>query len=132
MAGQAQDYELLIADFLRAQAIANSARANYQDILRTLPQTADEKLLVSLTQAEDSALAYYADPNPDTQRDFEATTQALLDSNLDQQLLEELQIQLRLLKASADSLAISEYPGNTPRLPNAGSANLNAAIAGGN
>lgn len=129
---QAQDYELLIADFLRAQAIANSARANYQDILRTLPQTADEKLLVSLTQAEDSALAYYADPNPDTQRDFEATTQALLDSNLDQQLLEELQIQLRLLKASADSLAISEYPGNTPRLPNAGSANLNAAIAGGN
>ena len=30
-----------------------------------------------------------------------------------------------------DSLAISEYLGNTPRLSNAGSANLNVAIAGG-
>ncbi len=102
----AQDYELLIADFLRAQSTASAAWANYQDILRIISDAADEKTLVLLSQAEHSAFSFFSNPNVDTQEEFESATQALLDSKLNGQLLEELRIQLRLLTESASSLQV--------------------------
>ena len=73
----AEQYELIIADFLRAQAVASSAKFNYQDLLRVLSVDADEKTLSLLAQAEQSALAFYAKPQADTQRELESSTQAL-------------------------------------------------------
>lgn len=93
----AEQYELIIADFLRSQALASSAKANYQDLLRILSAAADEKTLSLLAQAEQSALAFYAQPRTDTQLEFESSTLALLGINLNPQRLEELQLQVRLL-----------------------------------
>ena len=96
----AAQYELNIADFLRNQAVVSSAKANYQDLLRILSKGADEKTLSRLAQAEQSALAYYAQPGSDTRLEFENSTEALLDINLNPQRVEELKVQVRLLLAS--------------------------------
>lgn len=93
----AERYELVIADFLRAQAVASSAKANYQDLLRLLSAGVDEKTQSLLAQAEQSALAFYAQPDPNTQQSFESSNQALHDITLNPQRLEELQLQVRLL-----------------------------------
>ena len=93
----AEQYELIIADFLRTQAVASSAKANYQDLLRLLSAGADEKTQSLLAQAEQSALAFYAQPRPETQLEFESSTRALHGINLIPERLEELQLQLRLL-----------------------------------
>ncbi len=95
----AEQYELIIADFLRAQAIASSAKSNYQDLLRILSVEADEKILSLLAQAEQSALAFYAQPRLDTQLKLEDSTLALQSLNLNPERLEELQLQVRLLLA---------------------------------
>lgn len=93
----AEQYELIIADFLRAQAVASSAKFNYQDLLRVLSAGANEKTLSLLAQAEQSALAFYAKPQADTQLKLESSTRALLDIDLNPERLEELQFQVRLL-----------------------------------
>lgn len=93
----AEDFELVIADFLRNQAVANSARANYLDLLRILSVEADEKDLNLLSNAEQSMLAFYRQPGIETRLTLENSTRALQLSNLNTQRLEELQIQLSLL-----------------------------------
>jgi len=93
----AEQYELIIADFLRTQAVASSAKANYEDLLRLLSDEADEKTQLLLAQAEQSGLAFYVQPGPDTQLGFESSTRALRGINLNPQRLEELQLQVRLL-----------------------------------
>ena len=93
----AEQYELIIANFLRTQAVASSAKSNYQDLLRILSAGADEKTLSLLAQAEESALEFYVQPRPDTQLKFESSTRALHGINLNTQRLEELNLQVRLL-----------------------------------
>lgn len=93
----AERYELIIADFLRSQAVASSAKANLQDLLRLLSIEADEKIQLLLAQAEQTALAFYVQPGPDTQLGFENSSRALRGINLNPQRLEELQLQVRLL-----------------------------------
>ena len=93
----AEQYELIISDFLRTLAVASSAKTNYQDLLRVLSAEADEKTLSLLAQAEQSTLAFYAQPSLDTQLEFESSTQALQGINLNPQRLEELQLQVQLL-----------------------------------
>ena len=93
----AEQYELIIADFLRAQAIASSAKTNYQDLLRILSVTADEKTLSLLAQAERSALTFYAQPRPESQLELESATQALQNIDLNPERVKELQVQVRLL-----------------------------------
>lgn len=93
----AEGYELIIADFLRSQAVASSAKANLQDLLRLLSIEADEKIQLLLAQAEQTALAFYVQPGPDTQMGFESSSRALHGINLNPQRLEELQLQVRLL-----------------------------------
>jgi cytochrome c peroxidase len=97
----AEQYELIIGDFLRSHAAASSAKANIQDLLRILSVEADEKTLVLLAQAEQSALAYYAQPTPDTQQGVESSSGNLNGISLDPQRLEELQLQVRLLLENA-------------------------------
>lgn len=93
----AEGYELVIADFLRTQAVASSAKANFQDLLRLLSAEADEKVQSLLAQAEQNGLAFYVQPDADTQQGFESSTRALRGINLNPQRLEELQLQVRLL-----------------------------------
>ncbi len=93
----AEQYELIIADFLSAHAVASGARANYRDLLRLFSTGADEKTLSLLSHAEQSALEFYAQPGADTQLALESSTRALHDLDLNPQRLEELQLQLRLL-----------------------------------
>lgn len=93
----AERYELIIADFLRSQAVASSAKANLQDLLRLLSIEADEKIQLLLAQAEQTALAFYVQPGPDTQLGFENSSRALHGINLNPERLEELQLQVRLL-----------------------------------
>jgi cytochrome c peroxidase len=93
----AQEYELIISDFLRAHAVADSARANYQDLLLGFSAGADEKLLSLLAQAQRNALMFYANPLSETQAAFVNSTRALLESKLNPRQLNELQIQLALL-----------------------------------
>lgn len=93
----AERYELIIADFLRAQAVASSAKANIQDLLRLLSIEADEKTQLLLAQTEQNTLAFYLQPGPDTQLGFENSSRALHGINLNPQRLEELQLQVRLL-----------------------------------
>jgi hypothetical protein len=101
----AADYELIISDFLRNHAVASSARANLQDLLRILSTDADEKVLSRLSQVEHSAYMFYSQPGPDTQLGIESSTKALQDLNLNPQRLQELQFQVRLRSTlSANSL----------------------------
>jgi len=93
----AEEYEFVIADFLRGHAVASSAKANYQDLLRILSDQADEKTLSVMAQAEQSALTYYAQPDAKTQRELENATSALLNLGLNDERLVELQLQLRLM-----------------------------------
>ena len=93
----ADQYELIIADFLRMQAVASSARANYQDLLQLFSSGADEKTLSLLANAQQSVLEFYVQPNSDTQLVFESSTRALHELSLNPQRLEELKLQLRLL-----------------------------------
>jgi hypothetical protein len=74
----AEQYDLIIANFLRAQAVAHSAKTNYQYLL----------------------LAFYADPSPVNQPQLENSTGALNGTKLNPARLTELQIQLRLLLKS--------------------------------
>lgn len=96
----AQQYELIIADFLRNQAVASSAIANYQDLLRILSAGADEKTKLMLSQAEESVLAFYAQPNPETQRLLENSLAALSRTDLNPDRLKELQRQFTMLLES--------------------------------
>lgn len=93
----AAQYELTIADFLRAQAVTGSAKANFHDLLRLMSTGADEKALLLLQRAEQNALAFFAQPRLDTQLEFTKATRALRDINLNPQWLEELDLQVRLL-----------------------------------
>jgi len=93
----AEQYEYIIADFLRAWAVASSAKFNFQDLLRILSVEANEKTLSLLSQAELSALAFYAQPGPATQLNLEDATRALQSIDLNSERLEELQLQVRLL-----------------------------------
>jgi cytochrome c peroxidase len=93
----AEDYELVIADFLRAQAVIHSARANLQDLLRLMSIDADEKTLSLVAQAERQALAFYARPDEATQRALENSIHTLQEVELNPQWLAELQLQVRLL-----------------------------------
>lgn len=96
----AAQYELIIADFLRTEAVANSAKANYQDLLRIFSSGADEQTKSLLAAADQSVLAFYAQPNPDTRRQLENSSEALNNISLNPQRLAELQTQLRLLLES--------------------------------
>ncbi|MCP5345308.1 MAG: cytochrome c peroxidase [Gammaproteobacteria bacterium] len=93
----AQQYEFIIADFLRNQAIVSNARTNFQDLLHSFSLNADEKAQSLLARAERSALAFYARPAADTRLALESATLALNDLNLNPQRLEELQLQVRML-----------------------------------
>jgi len=97
----AEWYELLISDFLRTQAVTGSAKANYQDLLRLLSSGADEKALSLLAQAEQSMLAFIAQPGPESQQALEGATRALSSLELNPQRLEELWVQFRLLLENA-------------------------------
>jgi len=96
----AEQYEFAIADFLREFAVFSSAKANYLDLLRLLSSDADEKVLVQLANAEQSLLMYYLQPGPDTQLALERSTEALQNSNMLPQWLNELQLQAQLLLAN--------------------------------
>jgi len=109
----AQQYELIIADFLRVQAVLSNAKANYQDLLRILSVGADEKTLSLLAQAEQHALAFYQQPRPDTRREFENSSQALYDINLHPERVEELKLQIRLLLATAQTADVPLVSNNT-------------------
>lgn len=98
----ARDYELEIADFLRSQAVLGSARANYQDLLQILAVDADEKVQALLARAERSAVAFYTEPNTETLTLLETAVEALQEAALDSRLIDELQIQVRLLGAYTD------------------------------
>jgi cytochrome c peroxidase len=93
----AGEYEFIIADFLRSQAVSSSARANIQDLLRIMAIDADEKTVSLLGRAEQSLLTFYGMPGPTTQKDFESATRALSQFDLDPQQLSELQLHVRLL-----------------------------------
>jgi len=93
-------YELTIADFVRTQAAASSAKAYIQDLLRLLSAEADENAQLLLAQAEQSGLAFFLQPGADTQLGFESSTRALHGIDLNPQRLEELQLQVRLLLAN--------------------------------
>lgn len=97
----AGDYELAIADFLRTEAVANSARANIQDLLKILSVDAGQEIEPLLAQAEESALAFHARPGPDTRQVLELRAGALQDLELDSRRLEEFQLQVRLLLDNA-------------------------------
>ena len=93
----AEQYELVIAGFLRAHAVASSAKANFLDLLQSVSAGADEKVLALLARTEQRTRAFYAQPGPGTQQEFEQATRALQGANLNPQRLEELQLQVRLL-----------------------------------
>jgi len=93
----AREYELQIADFLRKQAVIGSARANYQDLLNQLSMDADERMQALLAKAERSAMDFYSDPSSETLSRLEAATEALKSVEADPRLLDELEIQVRLL-----------------------------------
>lgn len=93
----AEQYELVIADFLRSQAVYSSAKANYLDLLRLLAIDADEKVLAMLANAEQSLLRFDVRPGVDEQLALKRTTQALQGNRLHPQWIEELQLQERLL-----------------------------------
>ncbi|MBT8148133.1 MAG: c-type cytochrome [Gammaproteobacteria bacterium] len=93
----AEQYELIIADFLRTQAVANSATANIQDLLRLLSVVDDENTRLLLAQAEQTALAFYKQPDPATQLSLERAAQALESVDLNTRHFEEFQRQVRML-----------------------------------
>lgn len=93
----AEQYELIIADFLRTYAAASGARSNYLDLLKILSTEADEKSLSLLALAEQSLLEFYEQPNSDTKLELESSTQALYGINLNDERLRELRLQVRLL-----------------------------------
>ncbi len=93
----AAQLEITIADFLRKFAVANSAVLNYQDLLKKLAENSTEEIQLQLSQAEDSAFAFYSAPNQETQQNLERATQALLDYDLNAVLLDELQVQVGLM-----------------------------------
>lgn len=101
----AGEYELIITDFLRAYASASNARTNLQDLVRLMSRDADEPTQSLLTQTEQGALRYFAEPGPATQLAFESAARVLNEAALNSQLLEELQLQVRMLLE------------NIPRLP---------------
>ncbi|MFM1895895.1 MAG: hypothetical protein RLZZ385_969 [Pseudomonadota bacterium] len=102
----AVDYELIIADFLRGHAIASGAKANLQDLLHILARDADDRTLPLLTRAEQSALVFYAQPDPQSQLALENAAQALQGLALNAQFLAELQTQVRLLLENVPNLAV--------------------------
>lgn len=93
----AQQYELVIADFLRAHAVALSAKMNYQDLLRAFSLDADEKTRSMLARAEQSLLDYYRQPGADTQAELEKATRTLQELDLNMRQLEELKLQEQML-----------------------------------
>lgn len=101
---QALEYEWLIADFLQSHAVANSALANFQDLVDTLAADQKEQALALLGNARISAQSYYSDPSASALQDLESATRALQAANLDARLLDELQIQVGLLKQSLSAL----------------------------
>lgn len=94
----AEDYELVIADFLRSHATASGAKSNYQDLLRILSERADEKIMSLLARAEQSALMFYDEPSVNTQIELEKATRALHGIGLDAQRLKELELQVLMLQ----------------------------------
>lgn len=96
----ADEYETIIADFLRREAVARGAKANYQDLVRILTKGADEKARLLLAEAEQSVVAFYAQPNPQSQLQFENSTAALSGVNLNPDRLKELLLQFRMLLES--------------------------------
>lgn len=101
---QALDYEWLIADFLQSHAVANSALANFQDLINTLSADQDEQALALLGNARISAQAYYSAPSTASLQALESAAGALQEVSLDARLLDELQIQVGLLKKSLSAL----------------------------
>ena len=97
---QALEYEWFIADFLQSHAVANSALANFQDLINSLAADQDEQALALLGNARISAQSYYAEPSADTLQALETATRALQQASLEARLLGELQIQVGLLKKS--------------------------------
>ncbi len=91
-------YELRIADFLRAHALVNSARSAIQDLLRIMAVDADEQVRTRLAKAEESAQAFYRQPNPETQENLDRATRALHGIDLPPRQLEEFRLQVRLLQ----------------------------------
>lgn len=102
----AEQYELIIADFLRAYAAASGARSNYLDLLKILSIDADEKGLSLLAQAERSMMAFYERPSSDTKLELESSTQALYGIGLNDERLQELRLQLRLLLENVSILQV--------------------------
>lgn len=100
----AEQYELIIADFLRAYAIASGALTNYRDLLRILSTDADEKTLAQLAAAERSLLAFYEAPNGATQRELEGTTNSLYGVDLNHERVKELETQVRMLMGSVPEI----------------------------
>ena len=96
----AEQYELIIANFLRTHAVASSAKSGYVDLLYILSFDADEKILSLLAQAKQSAMAFYLQPRPETKLELENSTRALHGIDLNSERLEELQLQVRLLLAN--------------------------------
>ena len=102
-AGAAQ-YEITIADFLRAWAVANSALKNYQDLLRGFADGADEKGIDLLARAEQSALNFYHAPEEAAHKALEIATSELQVLAPHPDRFEELRTQQRLLLANVYSL----------------------------
>lgn len=98
---KAAQYELTIADFLRSHAVALNARLNYQDLLRSFSRQADEKAMALLSRAEDSVLAYFNSPTPDSASALQEATAAIAAINPDPERLAELQQQVHMLVANA-------------------------------
>lgn len=96
----AERYEFIIADFLRAYAIASGAMTNYRDLLRILAAEADEKTLAQLAQAEHSLMTFYETPNGATRGELEDVTNALYGVDLNHERVKELETQVRLLAGS--------------------------------
>ncbi len=94
---EAELYELTIADFLRSHAVASNAKSNFQDLLHILSSEADEATLPRLAWAEQSLLAYHAEPGPQRLTELHSATEALKDIGLDSQRLAELELQLQML-----------------------------------
>ena len=94
---EAEEYELIIADFLRHHALADAARVNYQDLLRTFSLGADERVSARLAEAEQSLLDFCQAPNEASRLALEQSTRALQDIDLDSERLNELDLQVAML-----------------------------------
>ncbi len=101
---KAAQYELAIADYLRAHAVSLNARLNYQDLLRAFALGADEKSRALLMQAEDSVLAFHKQPDEKKAAILRSATENLISLDLNPRRLQELQHQVQMLVTNVPEL----------------------------